>query len=132
MPEYELFRISQNIVLKNAEGKVLILQHPKGKWLLPGGKINKGEGWREALERELSEETGITTFSVGSLIDADNWIENNQAYYAVTFVCSVPIGTQVFLSPEHIAYAWIDTLDLDKYDFWHQSLPERIKKGLKN
>ncbi len=131
MPEYELFRISQNIVLKNAAGKALILQHPKGKWLLPGGKINKGEGWREALERELREETGITKFSVDSLIDTDNWMEDGQAYYAVTFVCLVPLGTSIVLSPEHIVYAWVGIADLGKYDFWHPSLPERIKSGLK-
>lgn len=131
MPEYELFRISQNIVLKNAEGKALILQHPNGMWLLPGGKINKGEGWHEALERELREETGITKFSVDSLINTDNWIEGGQAYYAVTFVCSVPQGTGVILSPEHVTYAWVGVADLDKYHFWHQSLPERIKMGIK-
>lgn len=62
--QHQLFKITQNIILKNKDGKVLILKHNTGKWLLPGGKINKGENWTDSLKRELKEETGTDQFKV--------------------------------------------------------------------
>jgi mutator protein MutT len=49
----------------DAQGRVLIAQRPAGKhlagcWEFPGGKLERGEGRREALARELHEELGIT------------------------------------------------------------------------
>lgn len=128
MSNYELFRISQNVVLVNLDREALILQHRKGRWLLPGGKINQGENWKQALDREILEETSIADYTIDRLIDADSWMEDDQAYYSVTFLASVKTK-DVVLSDEHIAFAWVTLDQLDKYDFWHQSLPERIKSG---
>src|SRR6516225_11590540 len=45
-------------------GRVLIAQRPAGKplagrWEFPGGKVDAGEGERDALARELREELGV-------------------------------------------------------------------------
>ncbi len=32
----------------------------QGQWAIPGGKVQAGEGLREAVEREIMEETGIS------------------------------------------------------------------------
>ena len=34
-------------------------------WIVPGGGLNPGETWKEALVRELHEETGLRVTSVG-------------------------------------------------------------------
>ena len=52
-------------VIERADGQVLLAQRPAGKayagyWEFPGGKLEPGEAPRDALDRELAEELGIT------------------------------------------------------------------------
>jgi len=59
-----LLHVAAAIILR-PDGQVLLAQRPAGKayagyWEFPGGKLEAGETAREALDRELSEELGIT------------------------------------------------------------------------
>ncbi len=128
--EPQIFKITQNIIFQNNEGKVLILKHTTGNWLLPGGKINKGETWIDGLTREIKEETGIVNFKIERIIDIDSWIENDMGYYVATFIISVPFISGITLSEEHIEYAWVGLNDLDKHQFWHEKIKNRIRKAL--
>jgi 8-oxo-dGTP diphosphatase len=52
-------------VIVHQDGRVLLAQRPAGKacagyWEFPGGKLEPGETPRAALDRELTEELGIT------------------------------------------------------------------------
>lgn len=52
-------------IIKNDDGKILILKrHPKSRtdpdtWELPGGKVEEGEFFDDALVREIKEETNL-------------------------------------------------------------------------
>ncbi|MBU2579800.1 NUDIX hydrolase [Patescibacteria group bacterium] len=126
----QLFKITQNVIIQNQEKAVLILKHNTGKWLLPGGKIQKGESWIDALKREIKEETKITEFEVKKILDIDSWTENEIGYYVATFVAQALEADKITLSDEHIDYAWVKLSDLDNYDFWHENIKKRIKKAL--
>ncbi len=41
------------------KGQLIIVNHPIGGWLPPGGGINKGETYQEATVREVREETNM-------------------------------------------------------------------------
>jgi 8-oxo-dGTP diphosphatase len=52
-------------ILRDPAGRILIAQRPPlghvgGFWEFPGGKLHRDEGPRQALERELREELGVT------------------------------------------------------------------------
>lgn len=56
------FTASVAVIVTNAEGKVLLLDHylrPASGWGIPGGFIEHCEQPAEAVRRELREETGI-------------------------------------------------------------------------
>lgn len=39
-------------------GRIMVVRDPEGEHIIPGGRVDAGEGLLEALERELLEETG--------------------------------------------------------------------------
>ena len=52
-------------IIKNSDGEILIVKrHPKSRtdpdtWELPGGKVDEGESFDDALVREIKEETNL-------------------------------------------------------------------------
>lgn len=66
-------------VIYNRAGKVLVGLRPAdvhqgGLWEFPGGKVESGEGVRDALEREIAEEVGL------QIVDARPLIRVRHAY----------------------------------------------------
>lgn len=76
MREYPRFAIAAVAAVLVRDGKMLLIKrrYPPGlgKWSLPGGVIEPGEGLAEAARRELKEETGIEAEPLGIL-----WVLNN-------------------------------------------------------
>jgi len=129
--KHQLFEITQNAVLKNSLGNVLILRHVTGKWLLPGGKINLGEMWLEGLRRELREELSISDFQIIKILDVDSWIEKDLGYGVITYLIKTSNESIIKLSDEHKEYTWVQPKDLENYDFWNPKIKERIKKAFR-
>ena len=63
--KYILCKVSTNALIIYQD-KIVLAQlnkpeHKRGLWSLPGGKVDEGETFEIGLEREIFEETGITS-----------------------------------------------------------------------
>lgn len=64
-PPAELVSSVRAIVLR--EDSVLIMTNLDGDYILPGGRVEKGETFEEALRRELLEEAGVEFTLMGRI-----------------------------------------------------------------
>jgi 8-oxo-dGTP diphosphatase len=78
--------------------EVLLIQRGreplKGKWSIPGGKMDFGETVREAALRELKEETGVEARITG-IIDVVDSIMDGQHYVLIDFEAEWTSGEPV-------------------------------------
>ena len=104
------------IIVKKENGvtKVLLVQqarpeNKKGLWGLPGGKVDEGESFGEALTREILEEVGIDKGSYGyEFLKIVHNIPNTTCkhIFTIDLISDVDIKTD----PAEIMEArWIDT-----------------------
>lgn len=66
----------------NAEGKILFIFR-NGKWDLPKGKIEKGEGIEETAIREVEEETGVTGLKITKPLETTYHIFKRKGRYRI-------------------------------------------------
>lgn len=88
----------------------------KGKWILPGGTVDKGEHPEQTAERELFEETGLTGKVTGLLAYRhrvhDKWGTDANVY----FVFAGELDEDSKIDPES-KFKW-DPEELMSVKFW--------------
>ncbi|MCF0226279.1 MAG: NUDIX domain-containing protein [Methanobrevibacter sp.] len=98
-------------IIKNQTGEILLLKrHPQSyygadKWELPGGKVDKGEFFDEALLREITEETGLTA-KIGDFCEA---IQEDYPHKRTVQIIMYlkDVKGELKISDEHIDYKWV-------------------------
>lgn len=122
-----VLRVAAKAVILNDGGKILILReaatnpsgnHP-GKYHLPGGRLEPGESFHDALRREIQEETGITDITVQYPVHVDEWrptIQGEPTQIVGMFIFCRTTATDVVLSNEHDEQHWIDPAEYNSYD----------------
>lgn len=108
-----------------ANGKVMCAQRGlnaslSGMWEFPGGKIEKGESPRQALEREIAEELrcGIT---IGDEITTTRHEYDFALVTLTTFYCQLLTGVPELT--EHQAVRWLRAADLSGLDWAPADIP---------
>ena len=54
-----LFMPSVASLVRDDDGRILLVRHVEGRWMLPGGAVDPGERPAEAARRECLEEAGV-------------------------------------------------------------------------
>ena len=124
--EHKHLKVSQQAVIRNASGEVLILRQADGAiWLLPGGRMEGNEGITDSLRREVREETGME-IEIGEPVAVD--ISETHSTYAIAFLCTVRSADPV-LSDEHTELRWVAPDELPNY-LWYKKIAETLAKKL--
>lgn len=87
-----------------------------GKWEFGGGAVEKEENLREAVKREMIEETGL---KVTILDKGDPYFDDYSKGGKLKlhpFLLDVEINDQVELSHEHDRFEWVELEELNQYD----------------
>ncbi len=104
---------------------------PMSSWMLPGGRVEHGEGVLTALHREVGEETGLAIIGMRTLAFLVEVASTEGVYTAMTFDCEAagalaPVDPDGFVRvAEWVAHEvaiarlslveWYDVLPLQRY-----------------
>jgi 8-oxo-dGTP diphosphatase len=107
------------------EGKILILRESgsyavgtnTGLYDLPGGRLEPGERFNDALKREVLEETGLEV-EIGRPVAVNEWrpVVRGEPWQIVGifFECKATTS-HVVVSADHDEYKWIEPADYLNY-----------------
>lgn len=109
--EAKLTRVSAAVIFRDDGREYLLAQRPPGKvyagyWEFPGGKVEAGESFAQALVRELQEELGITVTAMTP------WITRHFVYPHARVeiqLFRVTAWTGALHPHEHTEMAWLAT-----------------------
>lgn len=96
----------QYLLLHRSEEK----DYGRGIWECVTGRVDQGEGFEDALYREVREELGVqvqvehilgTTHFYRGAHDPDNEL------VGVVYLCSIPDTASIHMSAEHSEYRWL-------------------------
>ena len=113
-------------------------RNEKGTWEIPGGSVEFGETFEQALKREIKEELGIE-IELGELLGVCDHIIINEKQHWVspTYFCKVKRGTPKIMEPEKCdKIGWFSIKETEKLSIslitQHdiRTLKKKFPKGL--
>jgi 8-oxo-dGTP diphosphatase len=111
-------RVAAAVLVVNHAGEVLLVRRAAttlmgGLWELPGGGVEDAESLLEAAQRELSEETGLTTARFTAYLGHADYVNaRGRRVREFTFAATLDQDTPVRLSDEHDSFQWLLPADL--------------------
>ena len=127
----EMFHVAVKAIIHH-KGKVLIIKRSEYDsinafiWEIPGGRIHFQEELKDALSREVKEETGLIV-SVGDILYATNCeFYETRHCVIISYLCSI-VENAVSLSEEHTEYIWANRVQLQ--EFLHKPILDDLDRS---
>lgn len=117
--------VSAGAVIVNEEGKILLIRGPRRGWEQPGGVVEEGESIRDAVIREVKEETGIDVEIIKFCGVYQNLIKSN----VITCWLGKPVGGELQTSSESLEVGYFTVEEALSMVTW-SNFQERIEKSL--
>ena len=112
MTEQKFPEVTVGALIFNQEKKVFLMKSHKwkNKYVIPGGHVELGETLKEALKREIKEETNLDIFDINFIISqefiyGDEFYEKRHFIF-FNFVCETNL-TDVVLNDEAQEFVWV-------------------------
>ena len=128
-------RVGVKILLKNKDGKYLVLCRSKIKypevgpeWDIAGGRIEPGTTLLQNLKREVMEETGLEITGEPKLVTVQDIIRSQKGKHIVRLTYTGKADGEVKLSDEHSEYKWLLLDEIKKLEPIDQFLKEVLRK----
>ena len=96
----------------NEDDEIFLMKSPKwdDQWLVPGGKVDKGETMHETVRREVKEETGLDVDNIEFFNAKDGGnpddFERDTHFIFLNFICTAS-GEVELDKREAVDYTWI-------------------------
>ena len=126
------------VILKN--NKVLLIKRGeepyKGFWSIPGGKVKFGERIKDALKREVKEETGLDIEIEKLIYILKMMVKNKKGEvlfdYLILDFLTRAIGGEIKASSDAAEIRWISLKKIDSYNLvpTERRMFEKLKKKL--
>ena len=86
-----------------------------GRWSVPGGRVEPGEGLHAALRREVLEEVGIDV-EIGSLVGVVERSGEGFHFVVADFEATCPDRADPSAGDDASEVAWVSLHELDRWD----------------
>jgi ADP-ribose pyrophosphatase YjhB (NUDIX family) len=106
-------------IITDDGGRLLLIQRghepEEGRWSLPGGRVKPGESDRDALVREVREETGLRV-EPGTLIGAVERPAPGGAVFDIYDYAASVGGGRLAAGDDAADARWVHPRDIDRLD----------------
>ena len=97
---------NQYLLLRRSDQK----DYAPGAWECVTGRVDQGEGFEDALRREVHEELGVEV-QVEHILGTTHFYRGEQVpdneLVGVIYLCSLSDPTSIHIGPEHSEYRWL-------------------------
>lgn len=102
------------------DGRLLVVRRARepgrGRWSLPGGRVEWGETLEQAVTREVAEETGIAITILQLAATREVLPTGTQGHFVVLSYAARWQSGEVVLNDEHDDFRWVTPDALDGLD----------------
>ena len=106
------FPVSIKCIVKDTQGRYLLLKNERDIWDFPGGKLLKGQKVIETVKKEVSEETCLKV-EPKNLILFDNYLVNQVEVVIAIYDSTLLSDQPVQLSFEHSDYQFFSISEIN-------------------
>ena len=100
-------------LILNERDEIFLMKSPtwENQWLVPGGKVEKGDSMKETVRKEVKEETNLEVTDVKLLETKDGGnpedFERDTHFIFLNFVCRAETENVKLDQREAVEYTWI-------------------------
>ena len=132
-----ILQVGVKVLLKNSEGKILVLRRAEkkygktdGSWDIVGGRIDAGTTLMENLAREIMEETGLMMTTTPKLIGAQDIIRGEERHVVRLTYTGYTEGEPTLDLEESTEYKWFSFEELSKESDLDAYVKTLIENGI--